>query len=72
MQDIPGCNVAPGLSGPRQAAYWLICSRILGLMKNLSSLERLLLMACAKGQQTLRSTKNSKFSFRAASTLKQF
>ena len=38
MEDLPGFNVAPGLPGPRQAVDWLICSPILGLVKDLSSL----------------------------------
>ena len=71
MEDIPGCTVAPGLPRPRQAVDWLICSPIFGLVKNFSSLDWLLLVACAKGPQALKNTKNSKFSFRAASTLEQ-
>ena len=72
MEDIPGCIVGPGLPRPDQGVDWLSCSPILALVKNLSSLDWLLLVACAKGPQTLKNTKNSKFSFRAASTLEQF
>ena len=72
MEDIPCCIVAPGLPSPHHGVDWLICSPILTLMKNLSSLDWLLLVACAKGPQTLKNTKNSKFFFGAASTLEQF
>ena len=72
MEDILGRIVAPGLSRPDQGADWLICSPIVALVKNLSSLDLLLLVACAKGPQTLKNTKNSKFSLRAASTVEQF
>ena len=44
----------------------------LGLVKNLSSLDWLFLVACAKGPQASKNTKEFKFSFRAASTLEQF
>ena len=69
VEDTPGCNAAPGLPRPRQAVNWLICSPILGLMKDLISLDYLLLIACAKGRHTLKNTKNTKSSFRAASAL---
>ena len=72
MEDITSCTVAPGLPRPRHPVDWLICSPILGLLKNLRSLDWLLPMACAKGPQTLKNTKNFQFSFRAASTLEQF
>ena len=72
MENIPGRIVTPGLPRPDQRVGWLICSPILALVKNLSSLDWLLLVACAKGPQTLKNTKNSKFSFRAASALEQF
>ena len=72
MEDIPCYTVAPGLPRPRQAVDWLICSPILGLVKNLCSLDLLFPMACAKGPQTLKNTKNYKFCCRAASTLEQF
>ena len=72
MEDIPRCNVAPGLPKPRQAVDWLICSPILGLVKDLSSLDWLFLMACAKGPHTVKNTNNSKSCFRAASTAEQF
>ena len=72
MEDISGCSVAQGLSRPRQAVNWLICSRILGLVKDLSSFDWVLLMACAKGPHTLKNTKNSKSSFRAVWTVEQF
>ena len=67
MEDIPGYNVAPGLPMPRQAIDWLICSSIFGLVEDLSSLDWLLLMACAKGPHTLKNTKNSKSPHKAAS-----
>ena len=38
-EDIPGCNIAPGLLRARQAVDWLTCSPILGLVKDLSSLD---------------------------------
>ena len=44
----------------------------LGLGEDRGSLDWLLLFAFAKGPQTLKNTKNSKFYFRAASTLEQF
>ena len=47
MEDIPGSNVALSLPRPLQAVDWLICSAIFGLVKDLSSLDWLLLMACA-------------------------
>ena len=72
MEDIPRRIVPPGLPRPDQGVDWWICSPILGLVKNSSSLDRLLLVACAKGPPTLKKTKNSKFSSRAASTLEQF
>ena len=72
MEDIPGCIVAPGLPRPDQGFDWLICSPILALVKNLSSLDWLLLVVCAKDPQSVKNTKNSKFSFRAASTLERF
>ena len=72
MEDIPGRSVAPGLPRLHQGVDWLSCSPILALAKNLSSLDWLLLVACAKGPQTLKNTKSPKFSFRAASTLEQF
>ena len=72
MEDIPGCIVAPGLPRPDQGVDWLNCSPILALVRNLSSLDWLLLVACAKGPQTLKNTKNSKSYFRAAATLEQF
>ena len=72
LEDIPGCIVAPGLPTPDQGVNWLSCSPVLALARNLSSLDCLLLVACAKGRQTLKNTKNSKFSFRAALTLEQF
>ena len=61
-----------GVPRPRQAVNWLICSPIFGLVKDLSSSDWLLLMACAKAPHTLKNTKNSKSSFRAASPLEQF
>ena len=72
MHDIPGCIVAPGLRRPDQGVNWLICSPILAFVKNLSSLDWFFLVACAKGPHTLKNIKNSKFSFRVASTLEQF
>ena len=72
MEDIPGRIVAAGLPRPDQGVNCLICSPILALVKNLSSLDLLLLVAFSKAPQTLKNTKNSKFSFRAASTLEQF
>ena len=72
MEDIPGCIVSPGLPRPDQRVDWLICSPILALVKKFSSLDGLLLVACAKGPQTLKNIKNAKFSFRAALTLEQF
>ena len=72
MDDIPGCIVAPGLPRPDQGVDWLSCSPIVALVKDLSSLDWLLLVTCAMGQQTLKNTKNFKFSFRAAMTLEQF
>ena len=72
MEDIPGRNVAPGVPMPHHAVDWLFCSPILGLVKDLSSLDWLLLKACAKGPHTLKNTKNSKSSFIAASILEQF
>ena len=72
MKDIPVRIVAPGLARPDQGVDWLICKPILALVKNFSSLDWLLLVACAKGPQTLKNKRNSKFSFRAASTLEQF
>ena len=72
MEDIPGCIVAPGLLRPDQGVDSFICSPIWALVKNLSSLDWLLYVACAKGPQILKKTKNSQFSFRAAWTLEQF
>ena len=64
MEDIPGCNVAPGLPMPRQPIKWSnLC-----LGEDLSSLHWVLLMACAKDPQTLKNTKKSESAFRAAST----
>ena len=67
MEDIPGCNVAPSLPKPGKAVDWFIYRPILGVTKDLSSLNWLLLMAFA-----LKNTKSSKSSLRAASTLEQF
>ena len=72
MEDIRGRIVVPRLPRPDQGVDRLICSPILALVKHLSSLDWLLLVACAKDPPTLKNTKNSKFSFRAASTLEQF
>ena len=66
LEDIRGSNVAARLLRPLQAADWLICSAILGLMKDFSSSDRLLLMACAKGPGTLKNTKKSESSFKTA------
>ena len=62
MEDIPGCIVAPGLPGPDQGVDWLSCRPILPMVKNVSSLDCLLLVACAKNPQTVKNTKNSRFS----------
>ena len=44
----------------------------LGLGEELKLLDWLLLVACAKGLQTLKNKQNSKFCFRAALPLEQF
>ena len=72
MEDIPGRIVARGLPKPDQGINWLKRSPILALVKNLSSLDWLLLVACAKGPKTLKNTKNSEFSFKAKSAPEQF
>ena len=57
VEDIPGCIVAPGLPRPDQGVDSLICGPIWALVKNLSSLNWLLYVACAKGPQTLQENK---------------
>ena len=64
------CRSRPSQARPGRRL--LSCSPILALVKNPSLLYWLLLVACAKAPQTLKNTKNSKFSFRGASTLEQF
>ena len=69
MVDIPGRNVTPGLLRPHEAADLSMCYPILGLLKDLSSSDWLLLLNCAKGPHTVKNRKNSKSSFRTDSTV---
>ena len=69
MEDIPGCIVAPGLPRPDQVVDWSGCSLILALVKSLTSLDWLLLVACAKQEEE---HKELQVLLQSSSTLEHF